>query len=68
MLHDNAHPRTAAATQDLIVPFGWEQFDDPPYSPDIAPNDFHVFLYLKAFFGGWRFHDDEVKVAVGIFL
>jgi histone-lysine N-methyltransferase SETMAR len=65
MLHDNARPHTAAATQDLIVIFGWEQFDHPPYSPDIAPSDFHVFLHLKTFLGGRWFHDDsEVKEAI----
>jgi hypothetical protein len=59
MLHDNACPHTAAATQDLIATFDWEQFDHPP---DLAPTDFHVFLHLKTFLGGWRFHDDnEVK-------
>jgi hypothetical protein len=57
MLHDND---TAAATQNLIATFGWEQFDHPPYSPDLAPSDFHVFLHLKTFLGGWWFHDDKV--------
>jgi hypothetical protein len=65
MVHDNACPHTAAATQDLIATFGWEQFDHPPYSPDLAPSDIHVFLYQKTFFGGWQFHDDnEVKEAI----
>jgi hypothetical protein len=64
MLHNNAHPHTAAATQVLIATFGWEQFDHPPYSPDLAPRDFHVFLHLKTFLGGRRFHDDEVKEAI----
>jgi histone-lysine N-methyltransferase SETMAR len=37
----------------------------PPYSPDLAPSDFHVFLHLKTFLGGLRFHNDnEVKEAV----
>jgi hypothetical protein len=49
MLHDNAHPHTATAMQNLIVTFGWEQFDHPPYNPDLAPSDFHVFLHLKTF-------------------
>jgi hypothetical protein len=32
-----------------------------PYSPDLAPSDFHVFLHL----GGQRFHDDnEAKGAI----
>jgi hypothetical protein len=55
---------TAAATQDLIATFGWEQFDHPPCSTDLAPSDFHVFLHLKTFPGDRRFHDNEVKEAV----
>jgi histone-lysine N-methyltransferase SETMAR len=53
MLHDNARPHTAAATQD-----------HPPYSPDLAPSDFHVFLHLKTYLGDRQFHNDEVKEAV----
>jgi hypothetical protein len=64
MLHDNAHLHTAAATQDLIMTFGWEQFDHPTYSPYLAPSGFHVFLHLKIFLGGWWFCNDEVKEAV----
>jgi histone-lysine N-methyltransferase SETMAR len=67
MLHDNAHAHTAAATQDLIATFGWEQFNHPPYSPDLAPSDFHVFLHLKTFLGGWWFRDNnKVKEAVNM--
>jgi len=65
MIHDNARPNTAAATQNLITTFGWEQFDHPLYSPDLAPSDLHLFLHLKSFLAGRRFHDDnEVKEAV----
>jgi histone-lysine N-methyltransferase SETMAR len=65
MLHDNARPHTAAATEDLIATFGWEQFDHSPYSPDIAPSDFRVYLHLKTFLDGRRFQkDNEVKEAV----
>ena len=65
MIHDNARPHTAAATQNLITTFGWEQFDHPPYNPDLAPSDFHLFLHLKSFLAGRRFHDDsEVKETV----
>jgi histone-lysine N-methyltransferase SETMAR len=63
-LHDYACPHTAIAMQDFIATFGWEQFDHPPYSPDLAPSDFHVFLHLKTFLGGWLFHDDEIKEAI----
>jgi histone-lysine N-methyltransferase SETMAR len=64
MLHDNACQHTAAATQDLIATVGWEQFDHPPYSPDLAPRDFHVFLHLETFLGSRRFHDNKVKEAI----
>jgi hypothetical protein len=67
MLPDNARPHTVAATQDLIATFGWEQFGHPPYSSDLAPSDLHVFLHLKTFLGGQRFHDDsEIKEAVNM--
>ncbi|KAJ4448973.1 hypothetical protein ANN_00365 [Periplaneta americana] len=46
ILHDNArHIRLGA----VLTEFGWELFDHPPYSPDLAPSDFHVFLDLKKF-------------------
>ena len=59
LLHDNARPHTAAATQELLENFGWEQLDHPPYSPDLAPSDYHLFLHLKSFLGGKRFQDDD---------
>jgi hypothetical protein len=31
----------------LLEHFDWELFDHSPYSPDIAPNDYHLFIYLK---------------------
>ena len=33
--------------------------DPPPYSPDLAPSDYHLFLHLKKFLGGKRFDDDD---------
>ncbi|GBN61392.1 hypothetical protein AVEN_227055-1 [Araneus ventricosus] len=58
LLNDNARPHTAAATQELLNQFGWEIFDRPPYSPDLAPINFHLFLKLKEFLGGIRFRSD----------
>ncbi|GBM93914.1 hypothetical protein AVEN_157695-1 [Araneus ventricosus] len=51
LLHDNSRPHTAAATQELLDQFGWEIFDHLPYSPDLAPSDFHIFLKRKGFLG-----------------
>ena len=33
--------------------------DHPPYSPDLAPSDFHLFIHIKKFLGGKRFDDDD---------
>jgi histone-lysine N-methyltransferase SETMAR len=65
LLHDNARPHTAAHTQAVITSFGWEQMNHPPYSPDLAPSDFHLFLHLKKFLASQSFNNDEdVKRAV----
>lgn len=31
----------------------------PPYSPDLAPSDFHLFADLKKFVSGKRFASNE---------
>ncbi|GFT38676.1 hypothetical protein NPIL_229741 [Nephila pilipes] len=41
-MSDNA----PAQTQSLIKFFGWDRLDHRPYSPDLAPRDFHLFEYL----------------------
>ncbi|KAJ4431874.1 hypothetical protein ANN_20480 [Periplaneta americana] len=66
LLHDNARPHTAWRTAAVLTEFGWELFDHPPYNPDLAPSDFHVFLHLKKFLSsGERFgNDEELKTSV----
>jgi hypothetical protein len=59
MIHDNAHQHTATAMQNLITTFGWEQFDHPPYNPDLAPSDFQLFMHHKSSLAGRRFHNDN---------
>ncbi|GBN38015.1 hypothetical protein AVEN_191352-1, partial [Araneus ventricosus] len=44
-------------------------FDHPPYSPDLASSDFHLFLKLKVFLGGKRFGNyEELENAVTTWL
>ena len=38
---------------------GWELLQHPPYSPDLAPSDFHLFGPLKDLLGGIKFGSDE---------
>ncbi|GBN76728.1 hypothetical protein AVEN_43780-1 [Araneus ventricosus] len=59
LLHVNARPHTATTTQELLDQFGWEIFYHPPYSPDLAPSDFHLYLKLKEFPGGKHFRSDD---------
>ena len=43
----------------------FEVFSNPPYSPDLAPSDFHFFPHLKRDLKGTDFTSDvEVKQAV----
>jgi transposase len=59
LLHDNARPHTAARTRALLEHFNWELFDHPPYSPDLAPSDHHLFTYLKNWQRSQRFNSNE---------
>jgi histone-lysine N-methyltransferase SETMAR len=54
LLHD-ARPQTANRTRELLRHYNWEVLDHPPYSPDLAPSDFHLFGPLKKHLGGRRF-------------
>ena len=68
-LHDNARPYTANVTKQLLQKFDWDMFDHPPYSPDLAAKDFHLFLHLKSFLGDQHFNDeDELKQHVTTWL
>ncbi|XP_017791911.1 PREDICTED: histone-lysine N-methyltransferase SETMAR-like [Habropoda laboriosa] len=56
---DNARPYIARVTTDLINKFGWDTVTHPPYSPDIAPSDYHLFPELKKHLGGTHFRTGE---------
>ena len=43
---DNVRPHVSLATQKKIVELGWEVLGYPPYFPDLAPSNFHLFLSL----------------------
>jgi hypothetical protein len=64
LFHDNACPHIAAAKQESHRDIWLRTIRSPPYSPDLVPSDFHVFLHPKTFLGGRRFHDDEVKETI----
>ena len=63
--HDNTRPHTAAQTVQAINNLGWELLPHPPYGPDLALLDFHLFGPLEEFMSGTKFEsDNEVKSVV----
>ena len=42
--HDNARPHTSLKTVEHL---GWTVVPHPPYSPDLAPSDFHLIGTMK---------------------
>lgn len=62
LLHDNARPHTSLETREAITKLGWTVLPHPPYSPDLAPSDFHLFGPLKHALRGKKFEDDEAVI------
>jgi len=60
-LQDNARPHVATRTMDTTQKLKWNVLPHPPYSPDLALSDYHLFGPLKEHLGGKRFcHNEEV--------
>jgi transposase len=65
LVRDNARPHTAHATFEALETLKFEVLSHPPYSPDLAPSDFHFFPHLKRDLKGTHItSDDEVKQSV----
>ena len=63
--HDNTRPHTSLKTREVTSSFGWTTISHPPYSPDLAPSNFHLFGPLKESLRGLHFSsDEEVETAV----
>jgi histone-lysine N-methyltransferase SETMAR len=45
-LHENAPARRALASQKKLAYLGFHYLDHLPYSPDLAPSDYHMFSGL----------------------
>ena len=59
LLQNNARPHVAARAMDTIQKLKWKVLPHPPYSPDLAPSDYHFFGPLKEHRGGTRFRNNE---------
>jgi histone-lysine N-methyltransferase SETMAR len=61
--HDKARPCTSLHTQEAITKLQWTVLPHPPYSPDMAPSDYHNFSPLKDAIRGKKFEDDEEVIS-----
>ena len=56
---------TSNMTREVITLFGWTTRSHQPYSPDLAPSDYHLFGPLKSELRGNHYKSyDKVKFAV----
>ncbi|GFW22259.1 histone-lysine N-methyltransferase SETMAR [Trichonephila clavipes] len=46
---DNTRPYISIVTRQNLLELGWEVLMHSPYSPDLIPSDYHLFLALQNF-------------------
>lgn len=65
LLHDGARPHKCKVVKSALAGTKVEELQHPPYSPDLAPSDYHLFKELKSYLRGKRFKEEsEVKAEV----
>ena len=66
---DNALAHMSTVTMAAIQKCGFQLIKDPPYSPDLAPSDYYLFLKMNKELCGHHFAvDDDIMNAVDHFL
>jgi len=63
--HASARLYTSVKTQEAITKFVWTVLLNPPYSPNLAPSDFHPFGALKNALCTMKFETDDVAICTG---
>jgi histone-lysine N-methyltransferase SETMAR len=61
--HDNASAHRALTTKKKLAYLGFQCLDHPPYSPDLAPSDYHLFPGLKKQLTVRHFSSDAEVIA-----
>jgi len=62
-LHDNDLAHQTLATQKILAYLGFQCLDHAPYSPYLAPSDYHLFPGLKKQLKGCHFSSDAEVIA-----
>ena len=58
-LHDNARPHVAKSTRQKLLSLGWITVPHSPYSPDLAPTDYHLYRSLSNYLREKEFNDES---------
>jgi len=56
---DNARLHVSLHTRQKLMQLGWDILPHPPYSPDLAPSDYHLFRSLQNSFNKKNFDSLE---------
>ena len=58
----------AKSTREKLLQLGWLTIPHPPYSPDLAPSDYHLFRSLSNYLSEKKFDDeDDLKTGLATF-
>lgn len=69
LIHDNARPHVSKMTQSKLERLNWKVLPHAPYSPDLAPSDYHLFRSMQHGLKDMRFNNDQdIKKWVDDFL
>ena len=56
--HDNARPHVHFNVNRKLELLGWKKLEYQPYSPDLAPSDYYLFLSLANSLKGQQFKEE----------
>ncbi|UYV75170.1 hypothetical protein LAZ67_12002729 [Cordylochernes scorpioides] len=59
LLHDNARPHVAQIVKAALQKLEWEVLQHSPYSPDLAPTDYHLLRSMSNHMRGTTFDDED---------
>jgi histone-lysine N-methyltransferase SETMAR len=58
-LHDNATPHIAKSIREKLLKLGWVTVPHPPYSPDLAPTDYHMYRSMSDYLPEKKFDNEN---------
>ena len=62
---DNAPVHSARISREILNETDFELMPHPPYSPDLASSDYHLFISMAQYLHGRKFSNiEEVEIGV----